>query len=225
MSTRRKFLAGSVSAVAGTLATSRSARSQTKVESSVSEIVSLCGEWFFRTDPDNSGRQQKWYDPHGPGKEWRSVSVPHTWQVEDSLIDYRGVAWYWQRFDAPATWQQRAVRVEFEAVYHSATVWVNGSLAGEHARKGYTAFTLDIAHLMRWGQSNAIAVRVDNAFNQQMLPRGQSSDWANDGGIFRPVQLLVTPKTFVERVDIDAVPDFNSGDGKLAIAAHIRNTD
>jgi len=225
MSTRRKFLAGSVSAVAGTLATSRSARFQTKVESSVSEIVSLCGEWFFRTDPDNSGRQQKWYDLHGPGKEWRSVSVPHTWQVEDSLIDYRGVAWYWQRFDAPATWQQSAVRVEFEAVYHSATVWVNGSLAGEHARKGYTAFTLDIAHLMRWGQSNAIAVRVDNAFNQQMLPRGQSSDWANDGGIFRPVQLLVTPKTFVERVDIDAVPDFNSGDGKLAIAAHIRNTD
>jgi beta-galactosidase len=224
MSTRRKFLADSVSAVAGTLASSTSARSQTNVASSVSEIVSLCGEWFFRTDPDNSGSQQNWYDAHAPGKDWRSVSVPHTWQVEDPLIDYRGVAWYWRRFDAPATWQQSAVRVEFEAVFHTATVWVNGSPAGEHARKGYTAFTLDIGHLMRWGQTNAIAVRVDNAFNPQMLPRGQSSDWANDGGIFRPVQLLVTPKTFVERVDIDAVPDLNRGDGRLAIAAHIRNT-
>jgi beta-galactosidase len=222
MSTRRKFLA-SVSAVAGALATSTSAWAQTKVESSVSEIASLCGEWFFRADPDNSGTQRKWHDAPTLDKDWRSVSVPHTWQVEDSLTSYRGVAWYWRRFDAPATWQQCAVRVEFEAVFHTATVWVNGSPAGEHARKGYTAFTLDIAHLMRWGQTNAIAVRVDNAFNQNMLPRGQSSDWANDGGIFRPVHLLVTPKTFVERVDIDAAP-LNSGDGSLAIVAHIRNT-
>src|ERR1700693_6528825 len=156
MSTRRKFLAGSVSAVAGTLATSTSARSQTNVESSVSEIVSLCGGWFFRTDPDNSGSQQKWYDAHAPGKDWRSVNVPPTLEVEDPLIDYRGVAWYWRRFDAPATWQQSAVRVEFEAVFHTATVWVNGSPAGDHARKGYTAFTLDIRDVMRWGQTNDI---------------------------------------------------------------------
>jgi len=224
MSTRRKFLAGSFTAVAGTLATSAVARSQPNVESGVSEMVSLCGEWFFRTDPDNSGTQQNWYHAQAPGKDWRSVHVPHTWQVEDPLTDYRGVAWYWRCFDAPATWQQCAVRVEFEAVFHSAVVWVNGSLAGEHARKGYTAFTFDIAHLMVCGQRNVIAVRVDNAFNQNMLPRGQSSDWANDGGIFRPVHLLITPKTFVDRVDIDAVPDLKSGDGSLAIVAHIRNT-
>jgi beta-glucuronidase len=140
------------------------------------------------------------------------------------LADYRGVAWYWRSFDAPASWQECAVRVEFEAVFHTATVWVNGQAAGEHARKGYTAFTLDITHVMHWGRTNTIAVRVDNAFNQHMVPRGPSSDWANDGGIFRPVQLLVTPKTFVERVDIDAVPDLASGDGKLTITAYIRNT-
>jgi beta-galactosidase len=224
MSTRRKFVAGSVSAFAAALATPTSAQSQTKIESRVSETASLCGEWFFRADPDNSGAQQIWYDAQAPSKDWRSVCVPHTWQVEDPLTGYRGVAWYWRHFDAPATWQQCAVRVEFEGVFHTATVWVNGSPAGEHARKGYTAFTLNIAHLIRWGQPNTIAVRVDNAFNENMLPRGQSSDWANDGGIFRPVQLLVTPKTFVERVDIDAVPDLNSGDGSLAIVAHIRNT-
>jgi hypothetical protein len=38
------------------------------------------------------------------------------------------------------------------------------------------------------------------------------------------VQLLVTPKTFVERVDVDAVPELESGDGKLAITAYVRNT-
>jgi hypothetical protein len=57
MSSRRKFLAGSVTAVAEALATSMVARSQPDVRSSVSEMVSLCGEWFFRTDPNNSGTQ------------------------------------------------------------------------------------------------------------------------------------------------------------------------
>jgi beta-glucuronidase len=144
--------------------------------------------------------------------------------VEAPLADYRGVAWYWRSFDVPASWRQRAVRVEFEAVFHTATVWVNGQPAGEHTRKGYTAFTLDITHLLHWGRTNTIAVRVDNAFNQHMVPRGKSSDWANDGGIFRPVQLLITPRTFVERVQIDAVPDLASGDGKLTISAYVRNT-
>jgi beta-galactosidase len=98
-------------------------------------------------------------------------------------------------------------------------------LAGEHARKGYTAFLIDITRLLRWGSSNAIVVRIDSAFNGNMLPRGRSSDWAHDGGIYRPVQLLITAKTFVERVDLEAVPDLPSGDGALTITAYLRNID
>jgi beta-glucuronidase len=229
MSSRRKFLTGSVVAIAGALATSRSWATETAGQPRITEVASLCGEWRFRTDPDNLGTKNRWYGTGVPDEGWRTVAVPHTWQVEAVLADYRGVAWYWRPFDlparqTPASWQECSVRVEFEAVFHSATVWVNGQLAGEHARKGYTAFTFDITNLLQWGQTNTIAVRVDNAFNEHMVPRGRSSDWANDGGIFRPVQLLVTPKTFIERVDVDAVPDLASGAGKLTITAHIRNT-
>ena len=229
MRSRRNFLAGSASAVAGALATSNSWAAATPSQPSNTEVTSLCGEWFFRTDPNDRGMKNNWHDVNLPSEDWRKVTVPHTWQVETGLADYRGIAWYRRPFDLPgsdlhASQQERAVRVEFEAVFHSATVWVNGQLAGEHARKGYTAFTFDITNLVRWDRTNAIAVRVDNAFNDRMLPRGQSSDWANDGGIFRPVQLLVTPKTFIERVDVDAVPNLASADGNLTITASIRNT-
>ena len=227
MSSRRKFIAGSLGAVAATLAASIRAAEAASCPSA--EVVSLCGEWLFRTDPDNQGVNNHWFADAVPSEDWRKVNVPHTWQVEPALADYRGLAWYWRSFDLPATdsaasWKTCAVRVEFEAVFHCATVWVNGSFAGEHLRKGYTAFTLDITNLLQWGRTNSIAVRVDSAFNPHMLPRGRSSDWANDGGIFRPVQLLVTPKTFVERVDVDAVPEISSGDAKLTITARIRNT-
>ena len=229
MSSRRKFISATVGAVAGALATPGLMADEITGHSCVSDIVSLCGEWLFRTDPDDQGAKNNWHSADSLGEDWGSVTVPHTWQVAPQLADYRGVAWYWRTFDLPsmyanASGPDRAVRIEFEAVFHSATVWVNGQLAGEHARKGYTAFVLDVTNLLQSGRSNTIAVRVDNAFNQHMVPRGRSSDWANDGGIFRPVQLLITPKIFVERVDVDAVPDLAGSDAKLAITAHIRNT-
>jgi beta-glucuronidase len=191
---------------------------------SAPETVSLCGQWSFRTDSGNVGKEQRWFGGDESISAWHKVLVPHTWQVDAAFVDYRGVAWYRRTFDAPIEWENSAVRIEFESVFHTATIWVNGELAGEHARKGYTAFVLDITHLLRWGSSNTIAVRVDNAFNEHMVPRGRSSDWAHDGGIYRPVQLLVTAKTFVERVDVEAVPDLASGDGKIAITAYLRNT-
>ena len=116
------------------------------------------------------------------------------------------------------------MRIEFEAVFHTATIWVNGQSAGEHIRKGYTAFELDLSSKLRWGQVNTITVRVDSAFDDHMLPRGRSSDWAHDGGIFRPVQLLITPPTFIQRVAVEAIPDLAAGDAAVTISAVCRNT-
>jgi beta-glucuronidase len=221
---RRNFLTQTGVLAAGTLATPALQAGEITTDLCAPETLSLCGQWWFRADSGNVGQQQRWYRTDDSGGAWRNVCVPHTWQVDPAFIDYRGVAWYRRSFDALSEWQNSAVRIEFEAVFHTATIWINGELAGEHARKGYTAFVLDIAHLLRWGASNTIAVRVDNAFNDHMVPRGRSSDWAHDGGIYRPVQLIITPKTFVEQVDIEAVPDLASGDAKLAITAYLRNT-
>jgi beta-galactosidase/beta-glucuronidase len=221
---RRKFLTQAGVLAAGTMGAPALPAGEKTAGSSAPETVSLCGQWWFRTDSGSVGEAQRWYGTNDSIDAWRKVRVPHTWQVDSAFIDYRGVAWYRRTLDAPSEWQNSAVRIEFEAVFHTATIWVNGELAGEHVRKGYTAFVLDITHLLRWGRSNTIAVRVDNAFNGHMVPRGRSSDWALDGGIYRPVQLLITPKTFVERVDLEAFPDLASGDGKLTITAYVRNT-
>src|SRR5437899_672651 len=189
------------------------------------EQVSLDGVWLFRPDPDEKGESAGWATPDASSSGWRQVRVPHTWQTEPKLADVRGFGWYRRGFDAPDAWWNAALRIHFEAAFHTATVWVNGQPAGEHARKGYTGFTFDITSLVHWGATNIVAVRVDNAFNEHMLPRGRSSDWAHDGGIYRPVQLLITSKTFVESVDVEALPDLANGNGKIAITAYLRNTN
>ncbi|MBZ5654463.1 MAG: beta galactosidase jelly roll domain-containing protein [Acidobacteriia bacterium] len=226
MTSRRDFLGKTVAITAALAATAAQASPSTSSAPSrlTTELVSLCGKWRFQVDPQNAGGQASWYTSDFSSTTWHDVEVPHTWQVDPARADYRGVAWYRREFDVLPGWREGAVRIEFEAVFHTATVWVNGQLAGEHPRKGYTAFVFDITRLLHWGQSNTIAVRVDSAFNEHMLPRGLSSDWANDGGIFRPVQLLVSPKSFIEGVDIEAVPDLSGGNAALMISARCKNT-
>ncbi len=169
----------------------------------LNEVISLDGLWNFRLDSQSDSQP---------------VSVPHTWQTASPTAGYYGVAWYERTFDVPADWSSAAVRLEFEAVFHSATVWINGRPAGQHLRKGYTAFTLDITPHLEWGKPNTLRVRVDNSFDEHMLPRGHSSDWAHDGGIYRPVRLLVTPPTYIERLDIDATPNLPDHSATLRIA-------
>ncbi len=223
LSRRHFFLAGAgIPLLKGGVSEGAQAPSASEPENH--QCVSLSGLWMFRLDPDGKGERDGWALSDASVAAWREVAVPHTWQVEPENAEYRGLAWYRRFFDAPQAWSERAVRVEFEAVFHTATVWVNGKEAGRHVGKGYTAFTFDISHLLRYGARNSLAVKVDNDFNESMLPRGRSSDWAHDGGIYRPVQLLITPQVFIERVAIDAEPDISAGTASIAVTAVVRNS-
>lgn len=205
---RRKFLSGTAPA-AMAAALPALCRAAPMPGSGCSERVSLNGEWRFRRDADAG---------------WKTVSVPHTWQTAAESADYYGVGWYERAFDAGKEWAGSAVRLEFEAVFHSATVWVNGRQVGEHLRKGYTAFAFDVTRHIQFGARNTLRVRVDNSFDDRMLPRGRSSDWAHDGGIYRPVALVVTPAVYIERVEIDADPDLATGRAEVQVRAVIRNS-
>ena len=180
--------------------------------------------WWFSLDPEDRGERQEWFDRlHYGAAPKTQVAVPHTWQVSPDTAEYQGVAWYVMIFDAPAEWAERTVRIEFEAVYHTAKVWLNGKLIGEHRHSGYTAFSFDITQALRLDSLNNLAVKVDNSFNPDMLPRNDSYDWPQDGGIIRPVSLMVSPKSYIERLWIDAVPDLDAGRTPLMIHAFVRN--
>jgi beta-galactosidase len=225
--TRRNFLK-SASSVLGAAAFSSGvapARSRTTrtAKESQTERVSLNGLWSFRIDADKVGETNTWYKPAQNSDAWQNVTVPCTWQIAQDSAEYFGLAWYRRTFDVSPEWSDRIIRVEFEAVFHSATVWVNGSEVGKHLCKGYTAFDLDITRFLHPGPENLLAVMVNSDFDSHMLPRGHSSDWTHDGGIYRPVSLLISPRVYIERVDVDAVPDLASGIANLHITLVIRN--
>ena len=188
------------------------------------ERVSLNGSWQFQLDSDNSGRAKGWYQPTHSSDGWHPVTVPHTWQITQDSTEYFGTAWYRRRLEFSPDWSDKTARIEFEAVFHSAFLWINGVEVGKHLRKGYTAFDFDITRLLHPATDNLLVVMVNSDFDAKMLPRGHSSDWTHDGGIYRPVSLLISPKVYIERIEVDAVPDLAKGIANLGTAVVIRNS-
>jgi beta-glucuronidase len=228
VNTRRKFLQSATSLALGASlpATAADARIKTSsiTDGKQTRRVSLNGLWQFHLDSDKVGQTNGWYQQNQPPDAWQDVIVPHTWQVGQESAEYFGTAWYRRLLEVPTDWRDQTIRIEFEGVFHSATAWLNGSEVGKHLRKGYTAFEFDITHLLHPGADNLLAVMVNSDFDSRMLPRGHSSDWTHDGGIYRPVTLLITPRVYIERVDVDAVPDLANGFANVDISVVIRNS-
>lgn len=176
--------------------------------------LQLSGQWAFQPDPNRLGLDEDWH-VHGPDMpNW--VQIPHTWNVEEELQEYRGLCWYSYRWQAPVEWQERRVRIRFEAVYRDAVIWLNGVRVGAHEYSGYTIFELDLTSVLQYGEDNLLVLSVDNSNSEQALPYSNSFDWADDGGILRGVSVLVTGPVAIDYVTIDATPLFaEEADGHM----------
>src|SRR6202022_4133600 len=126
MDTRPNFLKCASSALGAALssgAVPTQAKAAQLANDSHTKRVPLNGLWQFRMDPDKVGHTNAWYKPAQASDSWQNVTVPHTWQTEQDSAEYFGVAWYQRTFEVSQEWSDRIIRIEFEAVFHSASVW------------------------------------------------------------------------------------------------------
>ena len=138
-----------------------------------------------------------------PADAWTSVTIPHTWNTksEDAGGDarrkepdfksgyYRGACWYVRSLDIPADWKGKRIFVRFEAASLVAKTYLNGQQLGEH-RGAFTAFCYELTPYVHFGSTNELRVRVDNSHQDDVPPL--FGDFNVDGGIYRPVHLIVT---------------------------------
>ena len=138
---------------------------------------------------------------------WPSVTIPHTWNTKDADAKiphdkngyYRGACWYDRVLDVPKAWQGRRVFLRFEAVSLVAKVYLNGQLLGEHCG-GFTAFCYELTPALRFGAINDLRVQVDNSPREDVPPI--SGDFNIDGGIYRPVHLIVADPVCISPLDM-----------------------
>ena len=139
------------------------------------------------------------------------VTVPHTWNVDDEVMRHKGKALYETTVFINEEYKGKKVYLKFNAVYHTANVYVNDILTGGHSRSGYTPFRLDITSAVNFGAENRIRVETDNTKAETMLPHNGDFDWADDGGIIRRVTLQIREPDGIEYMHITEQIDSISG--------------
>lgn len=188
------------------------------------QILSLDGNWKFAIDSTNHGTKENWQNGI-PARFYHEVKVPHTWNIEPGTEDYEGLAWYQKEIEIPAGSKDKNIRLKFSAVYRDAVVYINGKKAGENLSSGYTPFFVDITGLVNFGGSNTLVVSVSNEYSDKAFPYKKSFDWANDGGIIRPVSLEVTGKPSLRYVHVTPVIHLQDSTGDVKIAIKLWEND
>ncbi len=131
------------------------------------------------------------------------VNIPHTVkETPFSYFDesiYQMVSAYQKSIFAPAQWSDKEVFLTFEGVGHACDVYVNGKHA-KHHQCGYTAFTINVSTLLKYGEENLITVRVDSRESLNQPPFGYVIDYMTFGGIYRDVYFEIKEKTHFKDV-------------------------
>src|SRR6266545_674368 len=192
--------------------------------------VDLSGIWDFKSDPDEIGAQNGWFNGLAGA---RPIAVPGSWneQYED-LFNYLGLSWYARRTYVPSSWQGQRVFIRVGSANYYGTVYVNGEKVGAH-EGGHLPFAFEISNLVKWDAENVIAISVENELKPTRVPSGNMNsaisgfasfprttfDFYPFAGIHRPVVLYTVPQAHIE--DITVVTGIDGATGTVKVTARL----
>lgn len=160
----------------------------------------------------------------------KDVTIPHTWNVDADVMDYRGDAEYTTNIFVSGDLACKKLILHFGAVYHTAVIRINGSIVGEHNGSGFTPFNIDITDKVIYDGNNLFSVVVNNTYSEEMLPHMKDFDWADDGGLIRRVELQIHEKNDISSVEMitDIVKinrnEIPTADGKITFLCNEYDT-
>ncbi|WP_440135140.1 glycoside hydrolase family 2 protein [Chitinophaga sancti] len=123
--------------------------------------------------------------------------------------------WYRRTFEIPVAWKGKQVIINFDAVDHDATVFVNGAKAGSHAG-GYSSFHINITSLLKAG-TNTIVVAAHDP-NDGRTPSGKNGprgDYTFTSGIWQSVWLEPVGEHYIRNIRL--LPDLANNRLELSV--------
>jgi hypothetical protein len=125
------------------------------------EWMNLNGSWDFRFDRTAVGEAEGW-PTQSDGWPVR-IQVPFPWGSKLSgVTNGADIGWYGRTVTVPETWRGRRVFLVVGAADWLTRGWLDGQAVGEH-RGGYTPFEFELTAHVKWGQTQRLALRVDDS--------------------------------------------------------------
>ncbi len=201
-------------------------------------------QYFPQEDP-NIAAASPGYDD----KLWPVVGLPHTWSTYETTgeihpfieaanerVDtywWHGWGWYRKRIEIDRRYAARLISLEFDGVQKYSKVYVNGNFAAEH-KGGYTSFSVDITHFVKFGEENVIAIAVSNRRDDDIhgsIPPMTAGNFDVYGGIYRDVRLVIEDRLhfpFQGAADYEGgtfitTPHVSAEAGEVRIQTWVRN--
>lgn len=174
---------------------------------------------------------------------WETVTVPHDWAIagpfdrENDIerkvrkgqadveagvreitgrtggLPHTGEGWYRNWVEVPAAASPRRYRLECDGIMSHAVIYCNGKEAGGWPY-GYSSFALDLTGFIRPGESNLIAVHVDNP--------AASSRWYPGAGIYRHVRLVELDPVHIEHWGVEiTTPELSDAQGAVRVVTRL----
>lgn len=194
-------------------------------------VRSLNGLWKFKWSPDPQVRPINFYTPGYSTDKWCDIMVPGNWELQGfgtpvytniaypfkrdypivtntppqnytSYLQRNPVGSYCTTFVIPENWSNKEVFINFGGVQSAFYVWLNGKKAG-YSENSMSPAEFDITHYIHSGE-NKLAVEVYKWCDGSYL---EDQDMWRLSGIFRDVDLIARPKTFMSDFFVKAEPD------------------
>ena len=210
-------------------------------------IKSLNGIWKFKWSPDPQSRPGDFYTESYSASNWDNILVPCNWELQGfgtpiytniaypfksdppkvmseppknftSYLYRNPIGSYITTFSVPETWNNKLVFINFGGVSSAMYVWVNGQKVG-YSENSMSPAEFYITKYIRKGE-NKLAVEVYRWCDGSYL---EDQDIWRFSGIFRDVDLIARPKTFISDFFVKASPDDTYDNANIFLNMNIEN--
>jgi beta-galactosidase len=210
-------------------------------------IRSLNGIWKFKWSPDPQSRPADFYKENYSTENWDNILVPVNWELQGfgtpiyvnisypfkrdpprvtseppkhftSFRERNPVGSYFTSFTIPENWNNKQIFLNFGGVLSAMYVWVNGEKVG-YSENSMSPAEFDITKYIRKGK-NKLAVEVYRWCDGSYL---EDQDIWRLSGIFRDVDLIARPKTFISDFFVKAEPNKTFDAANVSVALSIDN--
>ncbi|MGB3007424.1 MAG: sugar-binding domain-containing protein, partial [Chitinophagaceae bacterium] len=210
-------------------------------------VQSLNGIWKFKWSSDPQSRPLNFYTENYSTENWDNILLPGNWELQGSgtpiytnftypfkrdppkvtsepekqftsFLQRNPVGSYCTTFTIPESWNNKQVFINFGGVLSAMYIWINGQKVG-YSENSMSPAEFDITKYIRKGE-NKLAVEVYKWCDGSYL---EDQDMWRLSGIFRDVDLIARPKTFISDFFVNAVPGNAFTNANISVNLNIDN--
>ena len=163
-----------------------------------SSVTNFNKDWKFKKFTDDK-TSEECFEIEFNAEKWDDVTLPHTAKIEPLIVNdqWQGVSWYRKKFFVEDGIQDKKILFEFEAAMNVSEYWINGKKVYSH-RGGYLPVVFDASDFIVAGDTNLIAVKLDNRDNSDTGPKPlEILDFCMYGGLHRNAWMHVKDKVYI----------------------------